>query len=60
VKRIESRGCVVGCIIANFSLQIWVGGHFHSSNFISFEHMKPLGLQYRCLPCLATYSSTKI
>ena len=44
VKRIESRGYVAGCIIANFSLHIQVGGNLHSSNFISFEHIKPLGL----------------
>ena len=44
VKRIESRGFVAGCIIANFSLHIQVGGNLHSSNFISFEHIKPLGL----------------
>ena len=50
VKRIEGRGCVAGCIIANFSLHIQVCGNLHSSNFISFEHMKPLGLQYRSLP----------
>ena len=50
VKRIECRGCVAGCIITNFNLHIQVGGNLHSSNFISFEHIKPLGLQYRSLP----------
>jgi len=50
VKRFESRGYAAGCITANFSLHIQVGGNLHSSNFISFEHIKPLGLQYRSLP----------
>jgi len=50
VKRIESRGYVAGCIIANFRLYFQVGGNLYSSNFISFEHIKPLGLQYRSLP----------
>jgi hypothetical protein len=50
VKRIESRGCVAGCIIANFSLHIQICGNLHSSNFISFEHIKPLALQYHSLP----------
>jgi hypothetical protein len=44
VKRIENRGYATGCITANFSLQIQVGGNINSSNFISFEHIKPLGL----------------
>jgi hypothetical protein len=50
LKRIESRGCVAGCIMTKFSLYIQVGGNLHSSNFISFEHIKPLGLPYRSLP----------
>jgi hypothetical protein len=32
LKRIESRGCVAGCIIANFSLHIQVGANMAGSN----------------------------
>jgi len=55
----EERGCIAVCSLKKFSLHIQILGDLYISNIISFEHIKPLGFQYRSLPCLATYSSTQ-
>jgi len=54
----EEQGYIAVCTLKiQFSHQIL--GDLYTSNIMSCEHIKPLDFQYRSLPCLATYSSTK-
>jgi len=56
-NRRRGKGLYCGLLTEN-SVHIQILGDLYISNIISFEHIKPLGFQYRSLPCLATYSST--
>jgi len=58
-SRRRGKGMYCGLLTGKFSLHIQILVDFYNSNIISFEHIKPLDFQYRSLPCLATYSSTK-
>jgi len=58
-KNKRGKGLYCGLLTEKFSLRIQILGDLYTSNIISFEHIKSLDFQYRSLPCLATYSSTK-
>jgi hypothetical protein len=58
-RKVEEEGLYCGLLTEKFSLHIQILGDLYTSNTILFEHIKSLDFQYRSLPCLATYSSTK-
>jgi len=58
-SRRRGKGLYCGLLSGKISLHIQILVDLYNSNIISFEYIKPLDFQYRSLPCLATYSSTK-